>query len=683
MSHRPGNSTETDEVRQPASDQPGSSNGSPEAAPNYDAPALECDVVMKGGITSGIVYPGAVTALATRYRFRSIGGASAGAIAAAVVAAAEYARQRRTDAGAPNPGQSFDKVTTLPNEIGRVVDGKPFLLQLFQPDTATRPLFNVAIAFLRDGLFGGAWMTLRSFWRFPLLALAIAATSIALTVFAGARDVFAAAGVAAAVAVLLVGLGADLLHAISSLAKNDYGLCRLGPEVGSEATPSLTSWLHGLLQEIAGREDGPALSFADLWGVPELSATPTDEDREARNKRLLELSRTPQDRTVDLQMMTTNLTHGRPARLPIPIQQHHERLEEYGGLLFDPEELDQFFPADVVQHLQLHAPPFREETAGFLEQHGEGRTFFRFPAGGNLPVVVATRMSLSFPILIAAIPLWEIDYGAIGGSRLKRVYFSDGGITSNFPVHFFDAPLPARPTFGLHLAAFEPGEAADRNDPRKSIGDPAPVAGQARDAGVEFNSLLGFLTAIKDAAQNWRDNAQARLPGFRERVIHIKLGAGEGGLNLAMKSDKISELTERGRYAGDRLVTLFSGPNPQPEPTARWDDHRFARYRTTMSLLERYLRVLKRGYEMPPDSITTPYAEQIKTGESACHYAFSSAKLRGAAQTTTANYLHLVEVWEGQRRELCEEPPKAGQKQTLDDENVPRPPSVLRAVPPV
>lgn len=48
----------------------------------------ECDLVMKGGITSGVVYPPAVLELATRYRFRSIGGSSAGAIAAALAAAA-------------------------------------------------------------------------------------------------------------------------------------------------------------------------------------------------------------------------------------------------------------------------------------------------------------------------------------------------------------------------------------------------------------------------------------------------------------------------------------------------------------------------------------------------------------------------------------------------------------------
>jgi len=40
------------------------------------AKKLECDLVMRGGITSGIVYPRAIAKLAETYNFRSIGGTS-------------------------------------------------------------------------------------------------------------------------------------------------------------------------------------------------------------------------------------------------------------------------------------------------------------------------------------------------------------------------------------------------------------------------------------------------------------------------------------------------------------------------------------------------------------------------------------------------------------------------------
>nr|WP_218565201.1 patatin-like phospholipase family protein [Pseudomonas sp. phDV1] len=56
--------------------------------------AWECDLIMKGGITSGIVYPLAITEIAKAFPLRSIGGTSAGATDAAAAAAAELGRQR-------------------------------------------------------------------------------------------------------------------------------------------------------------------------------------------------------------------------------------------------------------------------------------------------------------------------------------------------------------------------------------------------------------------------------------------------------------------------------------------------------------------------------------------------------------------------------------------------------------
>ena len=67
-----------------------------------------------------------------------------------------------------------------------------------------------------------------------------------------------------------------------------------------------------------------------------------------------------------------------------------------------------------------------------------------------MPVLLATRMSLAVPGLIASVPFYE---RRPEGSQPEHVehWFSDGAITSNFPVHFFDALLPGHPTFGLDL----------------------------------------------------------------------------------------------------------------------------------------------------------------------------------------------------------------------------------------
>ena len=70
-----------------------------------------CDLVMKGGITSGVVYPKAIELLSHFYYFKSIGGTSAGAIAAVVTAAAEYQRRRSGSRA------GFDLLATIPAEL--------------------------------------------------------------------------------------------------------------------------------------------------------------------------------------------------------------------------------------------------------------------------------------------------------------------------------------------------------------------------------------------------------------------------------------------------------------------------------------------------------------------------------------------------------------------------------------
>ena len=84
---------------------------------------LECDLVMRGGITSGIVYPRAIAKLAETYNFRSIGGTSAGAIAAAATAAAQF--------GANNGDDRFRTIYELPKKLADLKDGKSTLERLF------------------------------------------------------------------------------------------------------------------------------------------------------------------------------------------------------------------------------------------------------------------------------------------------------------------------------------------------------------------------------------------------------------------------------------------------------------------------------------------------------------------------------------------------------------------------
>jgi len=86
-----------------------------------------CDIVLTGGVASGVVYPWAIVELARHYRFRNIGGTSVGALAAALAAAAEYGRRTGFE-------QPFEALRRAPADLAHLVgEGKATrMLSLFQ-----------------------------------------------------------------------------------------------------------------------------------------------------------------------------------------------------------------------------------------------------------------------------------------------------------------------------------------------------------------------------------------------------------------------------------------------------------------------------------------------------------------------------------------------------------------------
>lgn len=96
---------------------------------------LHCDLVMKGGITSGVVYPLAVLELAKSRRFHAIGGTSAGAIAAAITAAAEYGRDSR----------GFERLIDTVEQLQQ----PGFVANVFQPAPELRPLLHLLFIALK------------------------------------------------------------------------------------------------------------------------------------------------------------------------------------------------------------------------------------------------------------------------------------------------------------------------------------------------------------------------------------------------------------------------------------------------------------------------------------------------------------------------------------------------------
>src|SRR5688572_21343098 len=238
---------------------------SPDALPS---PEPECDIVMKGGITSGIVYPLAVVELARSYRFRQVGGASAGAIAAGAAAAAERGRGV--------PGAGFGRLATLPLRLSQ----NDTLFKLFQPHESTRAVFETLTAGMGHTRFPALRVLVTAAMNCaPGLVLgALPGVALLITAWganAGAlRTVALTTGALFAVVGGLSGIIAELaIRASRAIAANGFGLCT-GLETGPESRqPALMPWLSTEFNALAGKDpaDGP-LTFEDLWGGRDASS---------------------------------------------------------------------------------------------------------------------------------------------------------------------------------------------------------------------------------------------------------------------------------------------------------------------------------------------------------------------------------------------------------------------------
>jgi hypothetical protein len=530
-------------------------------ASGFDAPTYECDLILKGGITSGVVYPPAIVELARSHRFRNIAGTSAGAIGAAAAAAAEVGRG--SDTG------GFALLDSVPDELSATDEqGRTKLLRLFQPQHETRPIFDVVWAARQaTGSRARALVVLGGVLRQGPLALLVILLAAALVLGAlavvgavragGATSLWLSVALAVAlvvlafvgglIAVLLLGARNVWTEARASLAGNFHGFVNGStPDDGDEA--ALTDWLYDTLQRLAGRQDE---SQAELRAVPV-----THGEVAAAGAQLVTI--------------TTNLSRGTSDQIPF-----HDRI-----WAFDPGELSKIFPADVVEHMVQHAgTPDRDAVAAAL-----GPRLRLLPPPEQLPIIVTARMSLSFPVLLAAVPLYGVTPERVGDEwqiSFVQNWFSDGGITSNLPVHLFDRPLPTRPTYAINL-----GSGADLDAPAcDNVFRPISARQGQLPPTTDIGSTIDLLTSVFDTMQNWSDNNLVRTAGFRERICTIRLGTGEGGMNLDMPPERIASLIDRGRCAGRNLSSMRTGDladtgiGESEVAKRQWDRHRWTRYR--------------------------------------------------------------------------------------------------------
>ncbi|MBV8729678.1 MAG: hypothetical protein JO336_07705 [Acidobacteriia bacterium] len=282
-------------------------------------------------------------------------------------------------------------------------------------------------------------------------------------------------------------------------------------------------------------------------------------------------------------MMTTAVNLGRPYRLPFS---DPDRI-----FYFCPDDFRTLFPERVVQHM-VDTAPSRD---GKAPRTADGKLLVPFPGLEQLPVVVATRMSLSFPILLSAVPLYAVDFTRLSNQRLQpdeapvaeRCWFSDGGETSNLPIHFFDGPVPEWPTFAISLKQFHP-DYPDEKDavclPSRNDSGWLPHWIRFEKPG-KFASPLAFLGAIASTVYNWQDNALSHAPGYRDRIVSVCLHENEGGYNLNMDAATVNRLSDRGRPAADALIEQFHNGDG-------WANHVWLRFRSCAHLTARWLRAL-------------------------------------------------------------------------------------------
>ncbi|MDZ4286836.1 MAG: hypothetical protein U0984_02700, partial [Prosthecobacter sp.] len=136
-------------------------------------------------------------------------------------------------------------------------------------------------------------------------------------------------------------------------------------------------------------------------------------------------------------------------------------------------------------------------------------------------------------------------------------------------------------------------ENANRFEYTAKIEDQALV--QTEKSG--FGKLAGFLGAFIKTMQNWTDNTQGRLPGYRDRIAGVRLSPKEGGLNLNMPQEVIAALTARGQAAAEIFIKRFGSGSAAEK--MNWNNHRWVRLRSLFAATEKFVERLDKACAHP------------------------------------------------------------------------------------
>lgn len=400
---------------------------------------------------------------------------------------------------------------------------------------------------------------------------------------------------------------------LKAVIANGFGICDghtqrpgmpIDPLTKKPIVP-LTEWMENKLRELAGPLDGlddpvngnpdRPVCFGDLWGK-EASDAYRKALKNVTNGELANLSpsqrRKLRDaRRTDCLVITTDLSHQRPYQFPFDVAE----------FFCCTECLAKYFSDSVVRHIVQKSTLVPDSEVGRGKAKCSihpGEPLHYMPLAPDVPLVMAARLSLSFPGLISAVPFQTVDRARIEDKQgIVTVWFSDGGISSNFPMRLFDAAWPKRPTFGINLANPHP-------DYPEMVWRAPPGPSGRFLRYTPISTLGGFLGAIFNSARNWADSTQIAMPGFRDRIVEVRQNADEGGMNLQMPAEVVAGLANRGAEAG--LNILNGNGKPDGDRNKVWpfnfEAHRWMRYRTAMASLDELLSGMHAVWTAPDGS---------------------------------------------------------------------------------
>ena len=200
-------------------------------------------------------------------------------------------------------------------------------------------------------------------------------------------------------------------------------------------------------------------------------------------------------------------------------------------------------------------------------------------------------------MLFCAVPLYARDFtfaSEAERAKWRKHLFSDGGLSNNFPIQFFDRMLPNSPTFGITLDDFSEKRVPEDiekhyppNDPHSRVWLPKTTSAGSGVLipGEPLHGIGAFFSRLLDAAMSWQDNLQSTLPGYRDQIVHVALKSDEGGLNITMPPKLVLALGAYGAQAGMDMRHEFD-----------LDEHRWRRFLVAMDRMDHTLDEIAAAY---------------------------------------------------------------------------------------